>query len=228
MRYLPRIAPLHPRLLKGFTLVELLAVIAIIVLLAMATGPAVSAIAGARGVNRTAYEISGLLEFARAEAVTRQTYVWVGFKNATNNGSQELQMAAVASRDGSGTNVASANLMSLGRIIRGKNVALSSWADLKTATRGLMPAGTKLSSLSASSDGISFQVGTNRFDTGKTITFTPRGEALLTGTSGPNDGYEPLIDVSFRQSWGSVVPPNADDAAILVDGATGAVRTLKL
>lgn len=218
----------EPRSAKGFSLIELLTVIAIIGLLAMATVPAFNAIAGGHAVNQAAYDVSGLLEFARAEAVTRQTYVWVGFKSTNVSGNLELQMAAVASRDGSGTNTSAANLMSLSRVLRAKNISLARWTDLKSATRDLLTNAPAVSSLSVNTAGVSFQVGANRFDTGNSITFTPRGEALLQGSAGPNDGYDRLIDVSLRQSRGTTVLPEADDAAVIVDGAAGTIRTLKL
>ena len=222
------IPPAEPPPSKGFSLIELLVVLAIIGLLALATVPAFNAIAGGHAVNQTAYDVSGLLEFARTEAVTRQTYVWVGFKNTNVNGNLELQMAAVASRDGSGTNTSAANLMSLSRVLRAKNVSLSKWTDLKSSTRELLTAGQSTTSLSTNTLGVTFQVGANRFDAKNSITFTPRGEALLQGSAGPNDGYDRLIDVSFRQSRGAAVLPEADDAAVIVDGASGTVRTLKL
>lgn len=213
---------------KGFSLIELLMVVAVIGLLAVATVPAFNAIAGGHAVNQAAYDVSGLLEFARAEAVTRQTYVWVGFKNTNVSGNLELQMAAVASRDGSGTNTSASNLINLSRVLRAKNITLAKWTELKSATRDLLADASAVSSLSVNTAGVSFQIGANRFDAGNSITFTPRGEALLQGSAGPNDGYDRMIDISLRQVRGTVALPDADDASIIVDGAAGTIRTLKL
>ncbi len=226
MRRLPHSSSFAPRSAKAFSLLELLIVIAVIGILAVTTVPAFNAIASGHGINQAAYDVAGMLEFARAEAVTRQTYVWVGFQNTNVNGSLELQMAAVASRDGSGTNTASSNLLNITKIFRLKNTSLSKWTDLKSSTQDLLTNAT--TSVMENNSGVIFQVGANRFNSRSSITFTPRGEALLKGSTGPNDGYENLIDISFRQARGTTVLPDADDAAVVVDGAAGTIRTLKL
>jgi prepilin-type N-terminal cleavage/methylation domain-containing protein len=64
---------------SGFTLVELLVVIAVITIMVAISGPAISSIVNSGGVNWTINGISLLLEESRAYALSHNTYVWVGF-----------------------------------------------------------------------------------------------------------------------------------------------------
>jgi prepilin-type N-terminal cleavage/methylation domain-containing protein len=209
---------------SAFSLLELLVTIAIMTLLMVAAVPAFHAIAGAHAVTRATYDVMGILELARSEAVARQTYVWVGFDNdATDN---ELIAGAVYSRDGSGTNISSSNLAPLSKAIHVRNVKLASWSELKAPTKALfikqLPA-----SAATNTAAISFNVSNVAFEK-RTITFTPRGEATLKCSVGPDDGFDPYIDVGFQQAHGGVAQPGADDAAVLIEGATGISKILQI
>lgn len=63
--------------LRAFSLLELLTVIAISLILLVASGPSISAISGAGSVNKAASDLSLLLELARAQAMSRGTYLRV-------------------------------------------------------------------------------------------------------------------------------------------------------
>src|SRR5438067_5320080 len=63
----------------GFTLLELLIVIAIIALLMVLIAPAFTTIKGGTDVTSAAYTIKGVLDTARTYAKANNTYTWVGF-----------------------------------------------------------------------------------------------------------------------------------------------------
>src|SRR2546430_239776 len=64
---------------RAFTLVELLAVIAIILIMFSLIVPAMVGIKKANDVTKAAYDITGTLEQARAYAMGNDTWVYVGF-----------------------------------------------------------------------------------------------------------------------------------------------------
>lgn len=214
-------------LFRAFSIIELLGVVAIVGALSCLVVPSIQSLLSSGKMTQGAYEAGGLLEFARNEALGRQTYVWVAFQNVETSSGAEVRMAAAYSADGSGTNTASDNLLPLSRVLRIPDAVLSSWNDLKANTRGLWNSDAP-QSVASNREGVVFSVGGTRFDAGSTLTFTPRGEVLLKGDAGPHDGYNPEIDVSFRQVRGSHAAVDADDVALLVDGPTGAVQTLRI
>jgi Tfp pilus assembly protein FimT len=215
-----------PKQNSAFSLVEILAVITLIALVTSISVPAFHSIGGSRNMTAGIYEVSGLLEFARNEAMTRQTYVWVGFHQATNAGSLEILVSAVYSKDGSGSNTDPDNLQPVSRTLRIRNASLVAWNDLKTSTRALFPNAVP-SSVAANASAVEFSSGQAQF-AGKTITFSPRGEAMLAGAVTEDTALEPSIDVSFRHARGTLVLPEANDASVLLDGATGKGTVVRL
>jgi prepilin-type N-terminal cleavage/methylation domain-containing protein len=228
----------HTRFQQGFSLVEMLVVIGIVSLLSALAVPAFNSLAASRGVTQGLYDVSTLLEFGRTEAVTRQTYVWVVFQNASVGNlttQSEIRMAAFASLDGTPTTgTGSSNLVSLTKILHIRNVALNNWSNLKSATKALLPANVSPNP----SDVFGNNPGSLALlpgpSTQYTITFTPRGEATQRQTAlstPPLTAYSPYdswMDVSFRQTHGTQVIPNADDAAVIIDGSTGTLQRIRL
>jgi Tfp pilus assembly protein FimT len=209
----------------GFTLIEVLLIAGIIGLLVSLVVSSLNSVGAARGLSRGAYDTATLLELARSEAVTRRTYVWVGFQNTTATAEPELRVGAVFSRDGT-SDSSSTNLQSLARVLHLKQTALTPWSDLKATTRALM-SGTTPESIASNTTGISFTTGVFSFAQA-TVTFTPMGQALLSGTPTSTDGYVPLMDISLRHRQGQTIRDLADDAAIILNGATGTPAVLCL
>ena len=211
---------------KGFSLVELLVVIAIIAVLASFTVTGFKNISTSHGVGQAAADVNGILELARSEAVTRQTFVWAAFRAAPNSGVLEIQMALAGSIDGT-PNAAGTNLIALSRVVRARNAGLTNWTGLKSGTTGLLTNSSAPVDL-GSTPGITYTNLPQAKFTNTTVTFTPRGEAMLQGSPAATDGFTPLIGIGIVPSRGDVNDPSPkEDAAVVLDGSTGMARILR-
>lgn len=74
---LPSSPSLSRRVLRGFTLVEMLVVIAIMSILITAAGPALDKLTSSHSPASVATTLTGQLERARSHAMAKNTYVWV-------------------------------------------------------------------------------------------------------------------------------------------------------
>src|SRR6266403_5847151 len=94
---------------SGFTLVELIVVIALISTLMVLVAPAFTGIKSAGDVTSAAYTIKDALEQARTHAMAYKTYVWIGFyeepadqpsTNPATPGTGRIVISTIASADG--------------------------------------------------------------------------------------------------------------------------------
>jgi len=99
----------HVRGPCGFTLVELIVVIALISTLMVLVAPAFTGIKSAGDVTSAAYTIKDALEQARTYAMAHNTYVWIGFyeepagqpsTNPATPGTGRIVISTIASADG--------------------------------------------------------------------------------------------------------------------------------
>lgn len=97
----PREAP------EGFTVVELLIVLALAAMLALLTAPALMSASARARVDLAAAELVGVLRQARAEAVRSNTYVGVRFYPEENG-----TVTWALYRDGNGNGVRNADILS--------------------------------------------------------------------------------------------------------------------
>lgn len=81
----------------GFTLVELLVVISIIIILAGISVPVINSFSGKGNLSTASISLPGILDQARSHATSFNTHVYVFFRDA-NDG--KILVATVASKDG--------------------------------------------------------------------------------------------------------------------------------
>ena len=210
----------------GFSLIELLVVITIIGLLAVAAVASISGFTKSRGIEQASFDVKGILELGRSEAVTRQTFVWATFREAINSGGLEIEMALAGSVDGT-PNATGANLFAITRVVRASQVGLTNFAFLQPLTKALLTNGTP-AELLTNTAGITYTNMAQAKFTNTTITFTPRGEAMMKGTPSAIDGFTPLIALGIVPARGAQKEPTPiNDCAVVLDGSTGMPTILR-
>lgn len=86
---------------RAFSLIELLAVMAVLGLLVSLTTPALSSLVRGDQLNQSLSEVAGVLDQARQYAIAQNTYVWVAMRsNANTTDGNELNVAVLASKTG--------------------------------------------------------------------------------------------------------------------------------
>ncbi len=165
-----------------------------------------------------------MLKLARNEAVARQTYVWVGFEAV---GTDEVRVACVGAVDQDGSNTQASNLFYIGKVLGVRGVSLVEWSGLRQATRDAAASqySTAIAPVSVANagGGVEFQTRNVSFDQRKSITFTPRGQAMVEGVVTADSGYDRYIDVSFRQTKGAA----GEEASVVINGATGGMEVIR-
>ena len=197
---------------RGFTLTEMLVVIAVITILAAMSIPALTSVDQARGVTEAGFQLRSAIELARSHAVSRRTHVWLGMEPVVNDKHLDLRIGMVISKDGS-ANSAPENLRALSRSVLIERVGLSAAAE---ADVGMDLTGA--ADLATHAGGEKFKVGRAEFKSGKTLTFTPLGEVFVS----PNDGpfFDSRVVMCLRQSRKTTLLPG-NDVAIVIDGSAG-------
>lgn len=127
----------------GFTLLEMLIVVAIVGLLLVLIAPAFTTIRSGADATSAAYTIKGVLDTARTYAKANNTYTWVGFyeedasqasTNQATPGNGRIVMSIVASKDGTkvydsnSTSIDPTRLIQVGKLVKIDNLHLPLFA----------------------------------------------------------------------------------------------------
>jgi len=97
------------RLRGGFSLVELLVVLAIVAIMSSLAAFSIASLKSRQDLTKSAAQVLGVLEQARTYAMANNTYVWVGFyeengaassTNPATSGTGRVVISIVASQDG--------------------------------------------------------------------------------------------------------------------------------
>jgi len=207
----------------GFSLVELLVVMAMIGTMLVLVAPLIAGLVGSKGMTRAITEVASILEQCKTEAITRRSYVYVGFVNATNSSNNsELRIGAVISRDGSGSNVTASNLRPLAKVLKIENVRAVDYSSLPTTIKDMAPAQGRdpadyVSNFTA--PGVSFTISGQTFATGIVI-ISPQGEILPQQNSGM---FRPRAAVGLVAMRAQSMNPN-DGAIVSFQGNSGAIN----
>ena len=196
---------LSPYTRSAFSLIELLVVIAILAIVSAIALPAFNSIRAAGGLTKTANDIAGILEQARAYAMAQNTYVWVGFRK---DGADTLAVGVIASKTGSAN--PTANVVQLGKITRFENIQLVALPNSPA------PSATNVAQLLGATN-FAFTSGTNTFSS-QVIRWDSRGEARISASQ-----LSRLIEIGLQGSAGGIIRNASNNAAVQIGGLSGAV-----
>jgi prepilin-type N-terminal cleavage/methylation domain-containing protein len=237
---------------RGFSLVELLVVLAIISILSSILLLSISGTKSSRDLANAAYSIQGALEQARTLAMSTDTYTWVGFSEedpsnpgvASSAAVGQVVVSLVSSQDGtklyttgtppSPTALPSTSLTQVAKLMKIPNVKLYnlSATALTRPTPTYQLGSSSASSLSLAANSTFSSTPTFTYPLSTTtptykfyniIQFSPQGDATQI-----NSTPAQLIEIGLCPSHGtSVATSSADVAAIQVSGIGGQVITYR-
>jgi Tfp pilus assembly protein FimT len=216
----------------GYTLVELLAVIAIMVALTVAAVPGVVGIMKGGNFTSNLNEVADCLQQARAAAMARNSYVWVGVLSVSANapgnagGPDKVLLAAVVGKNGQSSDLVQGNTVPLarGRVL--KNVDLQQYGAQILASSGRQTGADDISASALGAGATPYQftckigsetVGGQMPTFTKLIQFGPIGNARIMTTASR------WIEIGMQAS------PDAKGAIgiLQINGITGQVRIFR-
>ena len=97
---------------QGFTLIEMLVVIAVISILLTASGPVFDNLTSSQSPATAASVVSGQIERARSHAITKNTYVWVRLGKVAEE-PNDFFIGVYESLDGTDKNISAKGILLL-------------------------------------------------------------------------------------------------------------------
>lgn len=234
---------------RAFTLTELLVVIGIFSILMVASGPAVRSFKVSSDFNQAVNKTASVLKQARSHAMTKNTYVWVGFyeedttataptvSTAPYSGTGRVVLCMVASRNGDRVfddaapagELTIKDVVPLADNIKLENVHLQDVGAPSGGNDGRLdgrPPGAYTGEDSnlkriSSTDASStpYPVRIGEYKFSKTIRFSPSGEATVNSAPGP----QRLNEIGLMPTNGTRVAEH-NYAAIQFSGLSGNVQ----
>jgi prepilin-type N-terminal cleavage/methylation domain-containing protein len=215
------------RLSFGFSLIEMLTVLAIISVLSAVTVPMIGSLVGSGSMDKVVSDLGNQIELARSYAMANQTYVRMGF--AYNTGSpQSLVSAFFSPTDGtlqSGNMADSTAWSTISRISYFPNVEISD--QLNAQSPDTNDDARLTDSLVTTVPGQTLQ-GTQISFEQNFLQFAPSGEITLAAPSTVN-GSTSWASTPFRYLSIGLRSRQiaANEAIVRVSGYTGSVQTLR-
>ena len=231
----------------GFTLVELIVVIALISTLMMLVAPVFTGIKSAGDVTNAAYTIKDALEQARTYAMAYKTYVWIGFyeepagqpsTNPATPGTGRIVISTIASADGttvynprSLAAIDPTRVTQLNKLVKVEGTHLATFPDGSGTgdTFDSRPAAiyetAKIGDTTPPNPSLTpfqYPVGNPapaaQYTFVKAVEFSPRGEARINNR---NYTLKTVAEIGLQPTHGTAVDVNSRNIIVIQFGALG-------
>jgi Tfp pilus assembly protein FimT len=202
----------------------MMCVLAVVSLLTSLAWPAIVGLISGDRLSNNAYQMSAVVQQARATALARHTYVWVGFNSTTSaSGVPQVMVASISGNSGMASDLANNNYALTAKPTILPNVTISS----ATAYTGLPGYDSSVSTTDVGSQGYSFQLsvaGTKNATFSDVIAFGPDGQASLAQASTGSLQLVQCLGMGLQQAPAS---RKLHVAALQVRGLSGDVTVLQ-
>jgi len=238
---------------EGFTIIEILAVVTIMLILMAAAVPAFNSLRKAGDITQGASDVAGVLENAASYARATNTYVWVGLfeepmtglpsANPATSGTGQVVLSTVASSDGTQISATGGalgtSLIQVGKLVKVSNIHLgdvTSNSHLTAGTGATSASGTDWTSRPAVT-GSNLISATSPAATAYTIFSYPINGSQYRFTKAveftpmgevyiyPSSALTPWIEIGLQPTHGTALDTTTPNVvAIQVAGISGRVK----
>jgi len=208
----------------GFSLVEMMCVLAVISIMASVAWPSIVGIIGGDRLANNAYTLSNVMQQARATAMARHTYVWVGFNtNPSPDGVPTVTAASICGNSGVAGDLQSGNYVMSEKPAILRNVAISAQSNYQTLPG--YDANVTTTDMAALSYSFTLSIGgKSNVSFGNVIAFDPNGQANSAQNS---TGALQLVQCLGMGLQAAPSSSKLHVAAIQVRGLSGDVTVLR-
>jgi prepilin-type N-terminal cleavage/methylation domain-containing protein len=217
----------------AFSLIELLAVMAVVALMLSLAVPAFNSIRGSGDLVKATYDIAGILNQARAYAMANNTFVFVGIgefdasKDSSASpqvaGTGRVALAVVAAKDGTrGYNVSNSslpspawssysngtNLFAVARLLRFENLHLLDFGGVPSSGNMLRQTSVAVSGSSSVTPfdwPLGKAINSGQYSFKNVLYFDPQGVARIQ-TASSMDRIVPCLEIGLQPAHGTAVP----------------------
>ncbi len=229
----------------AFTLVELLAVIAVMAILISFSIPVLGDLLKSREMHRATLEIYDLIELARRQSLVSQRYTYLCLRNLEDEGGTHYIEGVIKSSRGATKDLAYGgtslkNFIASSPVFRWRNLGVTSWTQIPAEVKAQNVSGEAPASLAS-------QVKVRFDDQAKQVSeeywcvlFSPQGYALFqparSKSNGEsfypaptlNDPYQRYIDISLTYLRdGTPVTTDPNQTAVVLNGVNGHAQILR-